>query len=79
MAVLSQSQFEAVYKAMTELNNVGGLLHARILVNDDGKVTHIKEFMTGEINVWLGDASGNCFGTMERYANQAEFQESHGG
>lgn len=82
--LLTEAQAKAVYEAMATLNNVGGLLHCRI-INEDETAVHVKEYLTDEVNVWLGDCidehkrlkvRGHT--QEERYANQKEFASAYG-
>jgi hypothetical protein len=76
--ILSPMQAANVFNAMCELNNIGAHLHARILTPNH--IVHVKEYLTDEVNVWIGDASGNPLGDkgVERYANQSEFRDAYG-
>lgn len=83
MPVLTKAQAEIVYRAMCELNNLGAVVHVR-MPQGDGTVIHVKEYMTGEVNVWYGDACGNPVVTsnqplpLERYSTQDSFRILHG-
>lgn len=73
--ILSHEQACAVYRAMTELNNVSGLLYARLL--SPGMTVHVQEYLTDEVAVWSGGRPGNPVGGAERYANQREFAAAY--
>lgn len=73
--ILSHEQACAVYRAMTELNNVSGCLHARLL--GPGMTVHVQEYLTDEVAVWSGDRPGNPMGGAECYTNQSEFAAAY--
>lgn len=77
--ILNKAQAQAVYDAMCELNNVGGLLHCRI--NKDAAAwIHVKEHMTDEINVWVGLAGATEWHPsqpFERFRNQNHFANDY--
>lgn len=75
--ILTPAQAESVYTAMTHLNNVGGLIHARLLQDLD-KFIHVKEYLTGHVQVFVGDVHGNSGGACEDYRDQSAFKAAYG-
>lgn len=77
MAMLTQAQADAVYRAMVALNNVGGIIHARLpLTGGVGRhLVVLEEVMTDDIVVSL-HVGGACQGS-ERYVNQNAFAEAY--
>ena len=80
--LLTTAQASAIYRAMTEANNIGARLHARIDIESgqhEGYTLHIDEYETGTISVFV--ASVDCsivIGNTEQYANQSHFAQSYG-
>lgn len=75
--ILTKAEAGAVYRAMCELNNVSALLHARMLRRDN-TTTHVKEYTTDEISVWVGDVHGNPVDhKVERHAGQDAFKKAY--
>lgn len=71
MTILSKAQAEAVYRAMCELNNIGGKLTTEMQPSKDQVgLIEVRENTVGEILV-LGD---KC----EIHADQAAFATSYG-
>jgi hypothetical protein len=75
--ILTPTQAATVARAMTELNNVNGLLHARLLIVG-GMTVHVQEYMTSEVSIWYGDRPGNPVGESERYSDQNAFKRAYG-
>ena len=66
--ILNKAQAEAVYRAMCELNNVGGRISGTIVFPDDMAVSSWSE---GEFTVSAGNGAG------EFYADQAAFAAAY--
>lgn len=80
--LLTTAQATAIYRAMTEANNVGARLHARIEIESGenaGWLLHIDEYETGTISVFVGSADCSLvIGNTEQYSNQAHFAQAYG-
>lgn len=81
--LLTTAQANAIYRAMTEANNVGARLHARIEIesgHNEGWTLHISEFETGYIQVSIANAIGSLIraGQSESYRGQAHFAQAYG-
>lgn len=83
--ILSLAQVEAVLGAMAHLNNVDATCHVRLPFPSEGKYhfIHVKEFMTDQLQIWVGDIVGNhlvCSQgySVENYASQTEFAIAYG-
>lgn len=75
--ILSKSQAQAVYRAMCELNNVGGILNARFF-GDLKEFIHVKEYLTDQVQVYRGNQVGDPLGgPTENYTNQAAFAQAY--
>ena len=66
--ILNKAQAEAVYRAMCELNNVGGRISGTIVFPDDMAVSCWTE---GDFTVSAGN------GASESYADQATFAAAY--
>lgn len=75
--ILTQEQAQCVFDLIIEAGRIGALLHIRIL-NPNETTTHVQEYLTDEVNVWVGDAIGNPHGPMERYKHFSEFGKAYG-
>lgn len=69
MKLLNQSQAEAVYSAMCALNNVGGLVDARM---------ENRRVIERSIGIWVYELLEGEWEPGERYASQAEFAAAYG-
>lgn len=78
--ILSTAAAIAIYNTAKELQSIGGLMHVRILLEKNTlSIVHVKEMLTDEINVWVGDAIGNpTESRLERYADWLEFARAYG-
>jgi hypothetical protein len=78
MSMLTQAQAESVFGAMVQLNNVGGILHARLpLAGGLGRhIIVMEEIMSDDIvvSLYVGGANQGS----ERYANQNAFAAAYG-
>lgn len=70
MSILTKAQAEAVYRAMCELNNIGGRIRATMPTNTQHGPIEVRENSVGEVFV---QADG-----CEIYADQAEFSAAYG-
>lgn len=68
--ILNEEQAKAVYNAMCQLNNIGGILHARIIF--DKNIIHIREFLAGTLSVWIESEDAKML-KEENYYNQNAF------
>ena len=77
--LLTQAQALSVYDAMTNMNNVAGHLHVRIPmdVKPTTKIINVKEFLSGEITVWLNNTTTNKITDIEQYLNQDAFSKAY--
>lgn len=76
--ILTHAQAEAVFGAMVQLNNIGGIIHARIPIQG-GVGRHIivmEEIMSDDIVVSVNVGGANQ--GSERYVNQNAFAEAYG-
>lgn len=80
--LLTTAQASAIYRAMTEANNIGARLHARIDIESGphaGFILHIDEYETRRIHVFAGSADCSvAISDTERYLNQAHFAQAYG-
>jgi hypothetical protein len=75
--ILNKEQALAVANAMVHMNNVTGRIHAR-MPNCDGRYIHVVEHVTGEIQIYTGDITGNFAGKkVENYRNQNDFIQAY--
>lgn len=71
MSILTKAQAEAVYRAMCELNNIGGKLTTELQPSKDQiGLIEVRENKVGEVLV----LSDKC----EIHADQAAFAAAHG-
>ena len=76
MALLTQAQADAVYRAMVALNNVSGIINVRLPVGATGRHINVhEEVMTDDIVIQLV-MEGAPY-SSERYADQNAFAEAY--
>lgn len=68
MNLLNKSQAEAVYSAMVAMNNVGGMIDARM---EDRRV------IERSIGIWVYELLEGEWEPGERYSDQAEFAAAY--
>jgi hypothetical protein len=76
--ILTQAQADAVFGAMVQLNNIGGIIHARIpLTGGVGRhIIVMEEIMSDDIVVSINIGGANQ--GSERYTDQNAFAKAYG-
>lgn len=78
--LLNEHQARAVADAMAALNNVGARIHVIITPTSKNQFLHVKEHVSGMVQVWPGNLLGDCgiTGLCEDYRTQNDFIAAYG-
>lgn len=74
--ILTLPEAMHVYGAMCHLNEIGGILHVRIIQGAE-IVKHVEEYLTDEVDVYVRNAT-SYVGGREVYVNQDAFAKAYG-